>query len=132
VFDVLTDHRGMAAITALRYPRLEREGSPEPNGVGAVRALGAVGPPFREEVTEFERPHRFSYRALSGVPTASEHGGTIDLTEQGGQTLLRWRVNSSTKLPLPDAVWVALVRPVIKQLLNGVVKESERRTAAAR
>lgn len=132
MFDVLTDHRGMADITRLRYSRLERQGSPEPNGVGAVRLLGAVGPPFREEVTEFERPHRFAYRALSGVPTASEHGGTIDLIEQGGQALLRWRVDSSTKLPLPDGVWVALVRPVIRQLLHGIIKESERRAGVSR
>ncbi len=38
-----------------------------------------------------------------------------------------WRVDSTPKLPLPDGIWAALVRPVINQLLKGVVKESERR-----
>lgn len=37
VFDVLTDHRGYAKITPLRSSTLEREGSPDPNSVGAVR-----------------------------------------------------------------------------------------------
>jgi hypothetical protein len=60
VFDVLTDHRGYARISPLRKSLLEREGDPAPNGVGAIRALYAVGPPIREEVTE--------YLARDGLP----------------------------------------------------------------
>ena len=56
VFDVLTDHRGYAAITPLRKVELEREGEPAPNGVGAIRALHSVGPPLREEVLVYEPP----------------------------------------------------------------------------
>lgn len=126
VFDVLTDHRGYAKITPLRSSTLEREGSPDPNGVGAVRVLALAGPPIREEVTAFERPGHFAYRALSGVP-AREHSGSVDLSQRGTGTILTWRVDSTPKLPLPDSIWAALVRPVINQLLKDVVKESERR-----
>ncbi len=130
VFDVLTDHRGYAKITPLRSSTLEREGSPDPNGVGAIRVLALAGPPIREEVTAFEPPSRFAYRALSGVP-AREHTGSVDLSQQGSGTILAWRVDSTPKLPLPDGVWAALVRPVINQLLKGIVKESERRAGAS-
>jgi uncharacterized protein YndB with AHSA1/START domain len=126
VFDVLSDHRGYARITPLRSSTLEREGSPDPNGIGAVRVLKLAGPPIREEVTAFERPTLLSYRALSGVP-AKSHGGTVRLTGDGSRTRLDWEVDSTPKLPLPDGVWAAAVRPVIGQLLRGVVKESERR-----
>lgn len=126
VFDVLTDHRGYSKLTPLRSSTLEREGQPDPNGVGAVRVLGLAGPPIREEVTEFERPTRFSYRLLSGAPVRT-HGGTVELAPRGGQTELIWRVESTPKLPVPDVAWAALVRPVINQLLKRVVKEAERR-----
>ena len=74
VFDVLTDHRGQADMTALRSATLEREGDPPPNGVGAIRRLTLLGPPIREQVTAFEPPHRFAYKMLSGVPRAKPHG----------------------------------------------------------
>jgi hypothetical protein len=58
VFDVLTDHRGHAKMTALRSSTLEHEGEPAPNGVGAIRVLHLIGPPIRERVTTFDRPRQ--------------------------------------------------------------------------
>jgi uncharacterized protein YndB with AHSA1/START domain len=126
VFDVLTDHRRYAELTPLRASTLEREGSPDPNGVGAVRALRLIGPPIREEVTAFERPTLLAYRALSGVPARS-HTGTVRLAPEGAGTRLEWEVDSTPKLPIPDGVWAAAVRPGINRLLSGIAKESERR-----
>lgn len=69
VFDVYTDHRGYAElVTLIRTAELEREGNPAPNGVGAIRRLHLIGSTVREEVTEYERPTRYSYRMLSGAP----------------------------------------------------------------
>ena len=50
VFDVLTDHRAYPNFTPIRGAELDPEGSPDPNGVGAVRVLTVVGPPLRERV----------------------------------------------------------------------------------
>lgn len=126
VFEVLSDHRGYARITPLRSSTLEREGSGDPNGVGAIRVLKLAGPPIREEVTAFERPTLLSYRALSGVP-AKSHSGTVRLAAEGDRTRLEWDVNSTPRLPLPDGVWAAAVRPVIGELLRAIARESERR-----
>jgi uncharacterized protein YndB with AHSA1/START domain len=128
VFDVLSDHRGYAKITPLRSSTLEREGDADPNGVGAIRVLSLAGPPIREEVTAFERPTLLAYKALSGVPARS-HTGTVRLAADGNRTRIEWDVDSTPKLPLPDRVWSAAVRPVINQLLRGVAKESERRAS---
>ena len=81
IFEVLTDHRAYPSITPLRRSELEREGDPAPNGVGAIRVLGAVGPPLREEVLTYEAPSRFSYTLLSGLPVR-DHVGTVELTPQ--------------------------------------------------
>lgn len=126
VFDVLTDHRGQADVTALRSSTLEREGDPPPNGVGAIRRLTLLGPPIREQVTAFEPPHRFAYKMLSGVPVRSRTA-TVQLTQQGTGTVLTWQVDSIPKLPVPAAVWSALVRPAINMLLKGVKKKAEAR-----
>jgi uncharacterized protein YndB with AHSA1/START domain len=131
VFDVLTDHRGYEKLTPLRSSTLEREGSPDPNGVGAIRALKLAGPPIREEVTAFDAPNHFAYKALSGIPVKS-HTGTVDLRPEGDRTRVSWTVDSTPSLPLPDPVWAAAVRPGISLLLRAVVKESERRARAGR
>jgi uncharacterized protein YndB with AHSA1/START domain len=126
VFEVLTDHRAYSKLTPLRSSTLEREGDPAPNGVGAVRVLKLAGPPIREEVTEFDAPSRFAYKLLSGAPVRS-HTGTVDLAATGTGTSLTWVVDSTPSIPVPGAVWAALLRPAIRQLLSGVVKECERR-----
>lgn len=129
VFDVLTDHRGYVSLIALRSSTLEREGEPAPNGVGAIRVLRLVGPPIREQVTTFDRPFRFTYKLLSGAPVRT-YSATVELAEQGALTALTYRIDSVPSIPVPAALWSALVRVVINQLVKGVTKEAERRARA--
>lgn len=129
VFDVLTDHRGYPSYTPIRKAVLEQEGTPEPNGVGAIRQLHVVGPPLREEVFEFKRPHRLSYRLLSGAPVR-DHVGTVVLTPYGEGTQVVYTIDSTPTLPLSGPVTMGIMRVAIWQLLGGVVGEAERRAAA--
>jgi len=130
VFDVLTDHRAYADITPMRRSELEREGEPAPNGVGAIRVLRSVGPPLREEVIGFERPGRFSYRLLSGAPVR-DHVGTVSLEPGGAGTKVTYAVRTTPTVPVAGGAVVAVVKLGIKQLLNGVAAESERRATAS-
>ncbi len=130
VFDVLVDHRNLAAITPLRGSELEREGEPAPNGVGAIRVLRALGPALREEVLTYEEPTRFSYRLLSGLPTR-DHVGTVELTPEDGGTNLVYAVRTMPTLPLVGGVVVAILRLGVRQIVDGVSAEAERRAAAA-
>jgi uncharacterized protein YndB with AHSA1/START domain len=130
VFELLTDHRGYADLTHLRRVELEREGDPRPNGVGAIRALHAVGPPLREEVLAYRPPSRFSYKVLSGLPVR-DHVGTVELTPEGNGTRVVYAVRMHPTLPVAGGAVVAAVRQGIKQLLNGVAAEAERRAATA-
>jgi uncharacterized protein YndB with AHSA1/START domain len=128
VFEVLTDHRRYPEITNLRKAELEREGEPAPNGVGAIRALTAVGPPMREEVLAYEPDRRFSYKLLSGLPLR-DHVGTVALTPSEGGTKVVYAVRTTPTVPLVGGAVIALIKIAIKQLLGGVAKESERRAA---
>jgi uncharacterized protein YndB with AHSA1/START domain len=128
VFAVLTEHHLYAEITPMRKSVLERQGEPTPNGVGAIRVLSSVGPPLREEVIAYEAPHRFSYKLLSGAPVR-DHVGTVELTPQDGGTKVVYAVHTTPTLPLVGGAVVAVVKQAIKALLDGIVKESERRAA---
>jgi uncharacterized protein YndB with AHSA1/START domain len=130
VFDVASDHAGYARFSRLRSSSLEREGDPAPNGVGAIRALRMIGPPVREEITEFEAPRRFAYRMLSGVPVRS-HTGTVEVIPEGERSHLRVAIDSVPLSFIPGGAWVAVMRPVFKQVLVGIARESERRAHAS-
>jgi uncharacterized protein YndB with AHSA1/START domain len=128
VFDVLTDHRRYPEITMLRRAELEREGEPAPNGVGAIRVLSIAGPPMREEVLAYDRPNRFSYTILSGLPVR-DHVGTVELTPSDGGTKITYAIRTTPTTPLAGSGVVLLLKQAIKSLLSGVAKESERRAA---
>lgn len=125
VFAVLTDHRRYAELTALRKSVLEREGEGDPNGVGAIRKLTAVGPPLREEVIAFEAPSRFSYTLLSGLPVR-DHIGTVELEANGDGTRMVYAVRTQPTLPVVGFAVVAAVKQAVKGLIDGIAKESER------
>jgi uncharacterized protein YndB with AHSA1/START domain len=130
VFELLVDHRGYAEITPVRKAVLEREGDPAPNGVGAIRKLSAVGPPLREEILTYEPPIRFSYKLLSGLPVR-DHVGTVELTAAGDGTEITYAVRTMPTVPVLGAVVVAAVKLGVKQLVDGVAAEAERRAGAA-
>lgn len=131
VFDVLTDHRRYPEITRLRKAELEREGEPTPNGLGAIRVLTVAGPPMREEVIAYERPYRFAYKILSGLPVR-DHVGTVELQPSAGGTEIVYAVKTTPTIPLAKSVFMLGLKKAIKDLLGGVAKESERRAADAR
>jgi uncharacterized protein YndB with AHSA1/START domain len=129
VFDVLTDHRRYSEITRLRKSTLEREGDPAPDGVGAIRVLAAVGPPIREEVVVYERPSRFSYKVLSGLPLR-DHLGTVSLEPSDGATRVTYALKAIPTVPFAGKVVMLGLKRAVTELLNGVVSESERRATA--
>jgi uncharacterized protein YndB with AHSA1/START domain len=129
VFDVLTDHRSYPQMTPLRKAELEREGQPDPNGVGAIRVLSLAGPPMREEVIEFERPSRFAYKLLSGLPVR-DHVGTVSLERDGKGTLMIYTVDTTPTTPVVGGAVVRVLRFSVGRLVAGVVKTAEKRAGS--
>ena len=129
VFGVLTDHARYAELTPLRTSRLERQGEPAPNGVGAIRVLGLAGPPLREEVIAYEPAERFSYKVLSGLPVR-DHVGTVGLTAEDGGTRVVYAIRTTPTVPLGGFAVVAVLKLGVSQLLAGIARESERLAAA--
>jgi hypothetical protein len=59
--------------------------------------LVAIGPPFVEEIIEYQRPTRYAYKMLSGAPIR-DHIGTIELREAGTGTEVSWHLRSTLKI----------------------------------
>jgi uncharacterized protein YndB with AHSA1/START domain len=126
LFDTLTDHASYKDMTPLRMSVLERPGDTDPNGVGARRRIGVVGPTQVEEVTVFERPTRFAYRLVSGLPVR-DHVGTVELTAVPGGTRIDYHVRSTPTVPGLGLVLGPVLKQGITGLLGGVVKAAEGR-----
>ncbi len=117
VFAKLTDHRAYASMTWLRHSTLEREGSPAPNGVGAIRVLSVAGPPLRDEITAYEPPDHFAYKLISGPLPVRSYTGDVRLAEAGGATRIAYHVTVTPRPRLQP-----ILRPVMKRAIGQIVK----------
>lgn len=100
IFDVLADHAGYARFPGVRKATLVRRGSPEPNGVGALRAMDLGVAQFEEEITRFERPTRLDYRIVRSRPPVDHEGGSITLKPVPGGVEVSWTSTFHVRVPL--------------------------------
>jgi uncharacterized protein YndB with AHSA1/START domain len=127
VFDAMTDHRRIADyVWACRRSTLDQEGTAAPNGVGAIRRSVSIGPPFVEEIIEYQRPTRNAYKMLSGAPTR-DHIGTIELGEAGTATTVSWHLRSTLNVPSVARLMLPVFKKVIDELLKGGITAAEGR-----
>jgi len=82
----------------LTRSELERPGSPDPDGVGAVRHFTRYGIGSREEVVVWDAPHHLAYRILSGFP-ARDYRADVTLEETGTGTRIQWNGTYVAKWP---------------------------------
>ncbi len=99
VFELLTDHAGYTRFRSFSRAELVREGTPDRNGVGALRRLVAGPLRFTEEITAFERPTRMDYLIREVNLPLDHDGGVITLSPAGTGTRVLWR--SIFTMPVP-------------------------------
>lgn len=97
-WDVVSDHAGMFKWTPFRKSVLEKNGTHEENGVGAIRALYALGPPVRERITEFEPPTRLRYELVSGLPFR-DYTGEVTVEPSGTGSRISTVISFRTRIP---------------------------------
>ena len=124
VWAVLADARRWKEWTALRTSELEREGSPDPDGVGALRLLGAGPVRTREEVVEFEPPHRLVYEMRSGMPIRG-YRAEVTLSRWGGGTEISWRSRFEPQIPGTGPLLRTFLRAVITDIATHLARRAE-------
>jgi Polyketide cyclase / dehydrase and lipid transport len=116
-----------------KLARLERDGSPTPDGLGAIRVLG-VDPAKptkcnREEVVAFDAPTHFGYTLLSGQPL-DNYRSDVRLTGLAdGGTRITW-VSQFATHGVTGWSWALVVRWVLKRWSADLAKGAERVASA--
>lgn len=126
VWAVLADAKQYRTWAAPRSSSLEREGSPTPDGVGAVRRFGTAGVMSREEVVVFDPSHRLSYVLLSGLPVVN-YRADVDLTEANGGTDIRWSSSYEVRRRWMSAPMRVFLTYVLNDFIRRLAKEARRK-----
>jgi Polyketide cyclase / dehydrase and lipid transport len=112
-----------------KLARLERDGSPTPDGVGAIRVLGTdPSRPARcnrEEVVAFDAPNHFGYSLLSGQPLDNYRSDVRLAARPEGGTRITWESRFGTH-GATGWFWVLVVRWVLKRWSADLAKGAER------
>jgi len=102
-----------------RVAELERAGSPDAAGVGAIRRFKVGGRVTREEVVAFEPPARFAYELLSGLPLRNYHS-EVTVVPDGAGTRLEW--HSTFEPSLQARIWRPMLAWFIRDTANRMVR----------
>jgi carbon monoxide dehydrogenase subunit G len=124
VWDKLSDHVGMSQWGPGISVTMDKLGTDDPNGVGAVRRIASPGPgpDIVEEVITFEAPNLFGYKALSGTPFPG-YSGEVRLTPAGSGTHINYTVSTTASFPLVKAP-LAVICQVLLRLLARASKKN--------
>ncbi len=95
----LTAHESMAAWwPGLREVTLDPPGTPDRNGLGAVRVMRSVGTPVREEVVSWDPPRTYSYRVRNFAPLR-DHLGRVTVRPADGGAAIDWCIEFRPAVP---------------------------------
>src|SRR5689334_8193800 len=119
VWDAYTDHARWQEWAGFSKSWLEREGSPDRNGLGCVRGFGSNGVNVYEEVVEWEPKRRFAYKIVRGGIPMRDHYGEAMFTPDGDGTIIRWRARFES--PIPGTGWMIrlFVERIFRNALEG-------------
>jgi hypothetical protein len=105
--------------------QLEREGSADPLGIGAIRVFSTRVSKAREEVVEVIRNRRFSYVLRSGLPL-NDYRADVDLIPMPcGGTTIRWQ---STYYPRQRALswfWRWFMTKILRDVGRQLARAAE-------
>lgn len=107
---------------------LERQGSIEADGVGAIRRFRTGRIVSREEVLVFERPRQLSYKLLSGLPL-NDYRADVTLQPSASGTAVEWRSQFRAKVPGTGWLYAFMLRRFLRQFLSALAAESEKKQA---
>lgn len=121
VWAALVDHEAMSTWAPGLAVTLDRPGTSERNGVGAVRRIAAPGPvpAIVEEITVCDSPHVLGYRARSGVPFR-DYSGRVTLRGTGTRTEITWTLTARPRLGAERLALGLVARVLLASLVRSL------------
>jgi hypothetical protein len=132
VWAVVADLKGWKDWGPWEMTDVEQEGTPDPNGEGALRLMRSsrrsMGrkPTIHERVNMFDPPMRFGYTLVSGLPL-KDYQATITLTDAGEGTEIAWRLEFEGKFPGAARLARSALEPFLREVTAEIAREAERR-----
>ena len=130
VFDLLTDHANYKEFPGILDSKLEVEGKPDKNGLGAVRHIKVKQGWFREKITAYQRPQSFSYLITETSLPLEHEGGTLTFKPVAGGTEVTWISRARLTIPLIGGLLTALAGGALAKGFAATLKDVDRRLAA--
>ena len=106
---------------------LEREGTPDRDGIGAIRRFGFPIFTSREEVVAFDPPTHLGYILHSGLPI-SGYRSDVTLTPYGSGTEIEWR-SSFDGRAADGWFWQGFMKLVLTDFTRRLARAAERQDA---
>ena len=122
VWRLLADGANWDRWARMSESKLERKGSEEPNGIGAVRRFRTLRRVTREKVIAFDPPRHLAYHWLTGTPV-QDYRADVELTPINGGTDI-----TSTAVFFPRRERTALL---LRLWIGMVLRDYSRRLAKA-
>jgi hypothetical protein len=127
VWSLLANGRSWSAWGPWQKAELEQEGTPPPDGVGAIRRLIRRPVVTRERVIAFEPGSRLGYELLSGLPLRG-YVGNVTLSDTGGGTEIHWHTEfDGAKIPGTAGLFRRMLQGFVADVAERVAKEAERK-----
>jgi hypothetical protein len=134
VFAKFTDHVGWTSWAGAGKVTLVREGSPDKNGLGAVRSFSppmfAILMPLvlnlSEEIIDFEPPSRMVYRIVKGGFPARNPRGEVRFEAHPQGTCVVWKVEITSRIPFTERLIAGVLRRAYKLVLERFEKRAMR------
>jgi polyketide cyclase/dehydrase/lipid transport protein len=127
VWPLIAEARRWQEWSFLDRTELEREGSPNPDGVGALRRFTRHGIGSREEVVAWEPPRHLGYSIVSGFPVRNYRADVV-LEPDGTGTTISWSVRFDGPLPGTGPMIGAVLRGIVTRFATGVARYAEQAT----
>ncbi len=124
LFAVVEDAPRWKEWAGFPFAEYEREGTPPPHGVGAVRRFGSRFASTREEVVADDPPRHLAYRIVSGMPVR-DHRADVTLTPDGTGTEIRWAATFAPKVPGTGWLLAAFLGAFQRRFVRRLVRRAE-------
>lgn len=124
VWPLLAEAERWSEWSFLSRTGLEREGAPDPDGVGAVRRFTRFGIGSREEVVAWDPPSHLAYRILSGFPVRN-YRADITLEPHGSGTRIDWTGTFDARWPGTGRLLGALVPVMMQRFATSVARYAD-------
>lgn len=125
VWDKLSNHAGMSGWAPGVTVTLEKPGTTDPNGVGAVRRVASPGPGkgVLEEVVTFQPPNVLGYKAVSGSPFPG-YAAEVRLTPAGAGTHISYTISTTASFPLVKAPLAVFCQILLRLVARASTKKN--------